>query len=97
MKKTHICGHRMLTKPDPIMLLYDLFIKVIETRDYDSMKALEDLADMFQEDGHKELRSYVFSYFIRQMQENDMDTVPGLDAPDLIVPHYPEKGEAVHA
>lgn len=58
-------------KGDPIDVLYSLFVKAVDYKDYESMLQLENLANFVKPEGYKELRSRMFVYFITRMQNED--------------------------
>lgn len=98
MKKLFVWGnrnHRRVvdkSKDHVMFLLYDLMVDRVEDHDYEAMKKIEELADIFVDNGHKELRAYMFNYFVSRLQlEDGSIDHQGLDIPDVeIVPMMEE-------
>ena len=64
------------SKDHVMLLLYDLMVNRIEDKDYAAMKTIEELADIYVKNGYKELRGYMFNYFVSRIQLEDNSVEP---------------------
>lgn len=72
------------SKDHVMLLLYDLMVDRVEDKDYAAMKTIEELADIYVKNGYKELRGYMFNYFVSRLQlEDNSIEHPCLDHPDI--------------